>query len=271
MIDPSGNKMDKSVILVSNDDGVQAKGIRELAMAMAPLGEVVVVAPASDQSAVSHAMSLRRPLRVERLADVATSHGPIALYAVDGTPTDSVYMAAHHILKNRKIALVVSGINHGANLGSDILYSGTVSAAMEGIFLGIQGIAFSLVANHNLDFSEASRFAHALCKSVLKNPLPSGTLLNVNVPKVIARPGFSVTSVGDHEYTNVVQERLDPRGHSYFWIGGEWNGFKDLPGTDCKAIAEGAISVSPVEVKLTNEKLMPWLSELPIDGYHYLS
>ena len=138
---------------------------------------------------------------------------------------------------------------------------------MEGIFLGIQGIAFSLVANHNLEFSQASRFAHALCKSILKNPLPNGTLLNVNVPKNVTQSGFLVTSIGHHEYTNVVQERTDPRGHSYFWIGGEWSGFKDLPGTDCKAISEGYISVSPVEVKLTNEQIMPWLRELPIDGY----
>lgn len=259
--------MEKPVILVSNDDGVQAEGIKALAAALAPLGEVVVVAPATDQSAVSHAMSLRRPLRLKRLPDLVTPHGPVAFHAVDGTPTDSVYMAAHHILKNRKIALVVSGINHGANLGSDILYSGTVSAAMEGIFLGIPGVAFSLVANHGQDFSPAGGFAHALCKSLLQNPLPSGTLLNVNIPKTITQPGFKVTSIGHHEYTNVVQERVDPRGHSYFWIGGEWSGFKDLPGTDCKAISEGYISVTPVEIKLTNEKIMPWLRDLPIDGY----
>lgn len=259
--------MEKPVILVSNDDGVQAEGIRALATALSPLGEVIIVAPANDQSAVSHSMSLRRPLRVQRLHDLETKYGAIPIHAVDGTPTDSVYMAAHHILKGRRIDLVASGINHGANLSTDILYSGTVSAAMEGTFLGIQAVAFSLVANHTEDFSEAGRFAHALCKSLLARPLPFGTLLNVNVPKIITKPGFCVTSIGHHEYTNVVQERKDPRGQSYFWIGGEWSGFKDLPGTDCNAISEGRISVTPVEVKLTNERLLPWLKELPIDGY----
>jgi 5'-nucleotidase len=259
--------MDRPVILISNDDGVRAEGIIALATALAPLGEIIVVAPSTDQSAVSHSMSLRRPLRVERLDDLKTDHGSVAFYAVDGTPTDSVYMAAHHILKGRKIDLVASGINHGANLGSDVLYSGTVSAAMEGVFLGIQAVAFSLVANHREDFSGASQFANALCKTLLGRPLPKGTLLNVNVPKTIGKSGYCVTSIGHHEYTNVVQERKDPRGHAYYWIGGEWNGFKDLPGTDCKAIAEGRISVTPVEVKLTNEKLMPWVRDLPIDGY----
>ena len=138
--------MSKPVILVSNDDGVQSDGIRALAMALVPLGEVFVVAPATDQSAVSHSMSLRRPLRVVRMNDVKTEHGIIQFHAVDGTPTDSVYMAAHHILKGRTIDLVASGINHGANLSNDIFYSGTVSAAMEGVFLGVQAVAFSLVA-----------------------------------------------------------------------------------------------------------------------------
>lgn len=263
--------MERPLILVSNDDGVQAEGIRALATSLSPLGDVFVVAPATDQSAVSHSMSLRRPLRVKRVTDLATGHASIPVYAVDGTPTDSVYMAAHHILKGRKIDLVVSGINHGANLSNDVLYSGTVSAAMEGIFLGIQSVAFSLVANHSENFSQASHFAYELCKSLLQRPLPKGTLLNVNVPKNVSEPGYSVTSIGHHEYTNVVTERKDPRGQTYYWIGGEWNGYTDLEGTDCNAIADGRISVTPIEIKLTNEKLFSWLKDLPVEGYPSVS
>lgn len=263
--------MEKSVILVSNDDGVQAQGIRALAAALAPLGEVIIVAPSTNQSAVSHSITLGRPLRVQRMPDLTTEHGPVQIHAVDGTPTDSVYMAAHHILKGRKIDLLVSGINHGANLGNDVLYSGTVSAAMEGIFLGIQAVAISLVANHGEDFSKAGNFVRALCKTLLHRPLPAGTLLNVNVPKIVTKPGYCVTSIGSHEYTNVVQERRDPRGNSYFWIGGEWNGYADLDGTDCKAIAEGYISVTPVKIKLTSESLIPWVKDLPIEGYQSAS
>ena len=199
--------MQKPVILVSNDDGVHAVGIHSLASALTPLGEVVVVAPSSDQSAVSHSMTLRRPLRVNHLPDLKTPSGSVTVYSVDGTPTDCVYMAAHHLLKGRPIDLVVSGINHGANLGTDVFYSGTVSAAMEGIFLGVQAVAFSLVANHSEAFEEAGRFAHSLCKTLLERPLPKGTLLNVNIPKMIKKPGFEATSIGYHEYTNVVEER----------------------------------------------------------------
>src|SRR5688572_29624363 len=132
------------VILVCNDDGIHSQGIRALATAMAPLGKVIVVAPLTDQSAVSHAMSLRRPLRMQQFPHLETNQGSIAMYGIDGTPTDAVYMAAHHILQDQKPSSVVSGINHGANLGDDVFYSGTVSAAMEGVFLGIPALAFSL-------------------------------------------------------------------------------------------------------------------------------
>jgi 5'-nucleotidase len=256
--------MEKPIILVSNDDGVASAGIRALATALAPLGEVVVVASTTDQSAVSHAMTLRRPLRLSRLDDIQSAGHTIACYAVDGTPTDCVYMAAHHILKGRRISLVVSGINHGGNLGTDVFYSGTVSAAMEGIFLGIQAVAFSLVASHSHNFEPAGRFARSLCKALLQEPLPKGTLLNVNIPKVVKAPGFLATTIGRHEYTNIVEERKDPRGIPYYWIGGQWNGFSELEGTDCKAIDDGCISVTPIEVKLTNDKLIPWVSNLPL-------
>ncbi len=260
--------MSLPTILVSNDDGYLAQGVQTLARALAPLGRVVVVAPAIDQSAVSHSMSLRRPLRLQRFADInCAPHQAIEVYAVDGTPTDAVYMAAHHILRDTKPALVVSGINHGANLGNDILYSGTVSAAMEGVFLDIPSVAMSLVGNHDLDFVPAGRFAFELCRTLLKHPLPKGALLNVNVPKRIVKPGFAVTCLGKHDYAADVEERKDPRGQSYYWIGGQWSGYQDLPGTDCKAVADGQISVTPIEMKLTCQRLLPWVEKLQLDQF----
>lgn len=258
--------MNRPLILISNDDGFQSEGIRTLALAMAPLGEVVVVAPLTDQSAVSHSMTLRRPLRMKRQYDLQSGEHSIPVFSVDGTPTDCICMGAHHMFKGRTIDLVVSGINHGANLGIDVLYSGTVSAAMEAAQLGIQAVAFSLVANHSEDFAEAGRFAHTLGKSLLQDPMPKGTFLNVNIPKTKKAPGFVATSIGHHEYTNAVDVRTDPRGQKYYWIGGQWNGFADLEGSDCKAIAEGQISVTPVQVQLTNEKVLPWVEKLALEN-----
>ena len=263
--------MNEPLILVSNDDGINASGIKALAAALSPLGRVVVVAPLTDQSAVSHAMSLRRPLRLVRAADLVTATAEIPVYGVDGTPTDAVYMAAHHILKKQKISLVVSGINHGANLGNDVMYSGTVSAAMEGVFLGIQSVAISLVSNHDHNFTAASAFAAELCRSLLKNPLPKGTMLNVNVPKRVTDARFAVTLLGEHEYEQVAEQRVDPRGQAYYWIGGKWSGYQDLPGTDCKAVAQGNISVTPIEINLTCQKLLPWVCDLKLEGYSPLA
>lgn len=259
--------MTEPIILVSNDDGFSARGIRALASVLRPLGRVIVVAPLVDQSAVSHAMSLRRPLRLTQENDIVTPHGDIPVYAIDGTPTDAVYMAVHHILKEEQVALLVSGINHGANLGDDVLYSGTVSAAMEAASLGIPAVAFSLVSNHDHDFTKAAEFAYGLCQTLLKNTLPKGTLLNVNVPKRVDHFNYAITTMGHHGYTCVVDERLDPGGRPYYWIGGEWKGYSDLPGTDCNAVAEGLISVTPIEVTLTCERVIPWLKSLSIEGF----
>lgn len=259
--------MTDPLILVSNDDGINAEGIQALAKALTPLGRVVIVAPASDQSTVSHAMSLRRPLRLSKALDLETPTGNVEVYGVDGTPTDSVYMAVHHILKNQKIDLIVSGINHGANLGNDVLYSGTVSAAMEGVFLGIPGVAFSLVSNHGFNFNVAGDFALNLCRTILSNRLPRGTMLNVNIPKIVTQKSFAVTVLGEHGYDQVVRKCVDPRGHDYYWIGGSWSGYQDLPGTDCKAIAEGYISVTPLEISLTSKKLLSWVTDLQLNDY----
>jgi len=259
--------MTNPLILVSNDDGIHAEGIRTLASALTPLGRVVIVAPTADQSAVSHAMSLRRPLRLNRAPDIKTPFGNVTVYGVDGTPTDAVYMAIHHILKNEPIGLVVSGINHGANLANDVLYSGTVSAAMEGVFLGIQAVAFSLVSNHSHDFSVAGDFARDLCQTLLQTPLAKGAMLNVNIPKRVTQKKFVVTVLGEHGYKEVVEHRSDPRGQPYYWIGGQWSGYQDLPGSDCSAIAQGLISVTPIEIKLTSKRLLPWVQDLKLQSF----
>lgn len=257
----------RPTILVSNDDGVMAQGIRALATSLAPLGNVVIVAPQADQSAVSHAMSLYRPLRLTTHAPIETEHGSIEVYSVDGTPTDAVYMAVNHVLKDRKPNILVSGINQGGNLGNDVLYSGTVSAAMEGTFLGIQSFAISAVGKHTFDFSGAGTFAHALCEALLKSPLDKDVFLNVNVPNNTTSQAFSVTGVGKHSYENDVDKRIDPRGKAYYWIGGSWSGYQDLPGTDCNAIANGMISVTPIEINLTSKRLLDWTNSLQVSSF----
>ncbi len=232
-------------ILISNDDGIRAAGIRALEAALQPLGDIWVVAPDREQSAASHSLSLYRPLRVEQLDD---RH-----FAVDGTPTDAVNLAINGIMKT-KPDLVVSGINHGGNLGDDITYSGTVSAAMEGTLLGVPSIAMSLVTREGGDFSLAAEFAARLAVAIAGGGLPRDTLLNVNVP---ARPaaelrGYVVTRQGKRRYGDAIVEHLDPRGRKYYWIGGDDLGFVPGEGTDCTAVAEGYISITPLHLDLTN-------------------
>jgi len=266
-VNSTNGTTNKPLILVSNDDGFAAEGIQALARAMTPIGDVVMVAPLTEQSTTSHSMTLGRPLRVFEKPPIKTEHGDIAVFAIDGTPTDCVYMAVNHILRHRRPDIVVSGINHGANLGNDVVYSGTVSAAMEGVFLGIPGIAFSLVATHGQNFDSSAQFATSLTTAVLRTPPPPGILLNVNIPKRLTQSGFAVTVLGHHEYAAEVDERTDPHGRPYYWIGGHWHGYRDLPGTDCKAIADGYITVTPVEVRMTAKHLLPWAAKLRIDHF----
>jgi 5'-nucleotidase len=236
------------LILVSNDDGVHSEGIVALATALQGLGEVVVVAPDRERSAVSHSLTLHRPLRVEEL-------GP-SRYAVDGTPTDCVNLAVNGVL-SRRPALVVSGINKGANLGDDVTYSGTVSAAMEGTLLGVPSLAVSLVGRGAFRFEDAAAFAARLAAWVIEQGLPPDTLLNVNVPgPKDGRPigGFALTRMGRRRYGDAIVEKVDPRGKKYYWIGGEELEFVDEEGTDFHAVSAGLISVTPIHLDLTNYK-----------------
>jgi len=244
-------------ILVSNDDGIRAAGIRALEAALAPLGDVWVVAPDREQSAASHSLSLYRPLRVEQIDE---RH-----YAVDGTPTDAVNLGINGIMKV-KPDLVVSGINHGGNLGDDVTYSGTVSAAMEGTLLGIPSIAVSLVSRQASDFSVAAAFAARLAEVVRGRGLPRDTLLNVNVPALSAAElrGYRITRQGKRRYGDAIVEQVDPRGRKYYWIGGDDLGFVPDEGTDCTAVDGGYISVTPLHLDLTNYASMADLGEMAL-------
>ena len=243
------------MILVSNDDGIQSEGILALEEKLQRLGEVYTVAPDRVQNSMSHAITLHRPLRAKEI-------GP-RRFAVDGTPTDCVKLALTGLLPS-KPALVVSGINIGPNLGDDIIYSGTVSAAVEGTLLEVPSIAVSLVTLRNSPFEVAAEFAGTLAARVLEKGLPSGTLLNVNVPPLPTQEvkGWRLTRQGKRRYIEQVVERIDPRGRKYYWIGGDDLGFDKEDGTDCMAIHEGYISVTPLQVDMTNYRVFQEIKAL---------
>jgi 5'-nucleotidase len=234
------------LILVSNDDGIHSEGLQALTEAIRAHARVVVVAPDREQSAVSHALTLHRPLRIDQVGD--------ARWTVDGTPTDCVNLAINGILQERPV-LVVSGINKGANLGDDVTYSGTVSAAMEGTLLGVPSIAVSQIGRGPYDFTIAATFAGELVERVLASPMPPDTLLNVNVPQFAPgeRPrGIALTRMGKRRYGDAIIEKVDPRGRKYYWIGGEELSFVEAEGTDFHAVSQGCISLTPIHLDLTN-------------------
>jgi len=234
-------------ILASNDDGIHAEGLRTLVAALKPLGEVTVIAPDREQSATSHSLTLHRPLRVRSTAD--------GILSVDGTPTDCVLLGVHGFLK-RPPALVVSGINHGPNMGNDVLYSGTVAAASEGAFLGIPSIAFSLASWDSREYSAAGRVAHDLVKRLLDRGIPRGMCLNVNIPPLPFEKirGTKVARLGKRVFRDVIVEKKDPRGKTYYWIGGENPTWEPDEASDFHAVSEGYVSVTPLTFELTDYK-----------------
>jgi len=246
--------------LVSNDDGVEAPGLRALAEALAPLGEVVVCAPDREQSATSRSISLHRPLRIEKLPP----WGDIARWSVDGTPTDAVYIGLNHVLKERRPDVVASGINRGPNLANDVHYSGTVAAAMEGSVGGIPSFAISLIKSREYD--HAARFAAALAREIGKHGLPPGTLLNVNVPPGEPQ-GAQITRIGKRSFAAAVVEKVDPRGRAYYWIGGDEQAHENVPGSDCNAVFDRRlISVTPLHLDLTRHELVEELAKWELPG-----
>ena len=244
-------------VLLSNDDGVHAEGLAALAAAFAG-DEVWIVAPDREQSATSHAISLHRPLRLHE-------HGP-RTFSVDGTPTDAVYMGMNHLMAGARPDVVVSGVNHGPNLGNDVLYSGTVAAAMEGALLGVNAIAVSLATSPATGFEDAAAFAAAFARRVVADPPPAPSLYNVNVPPGPVR-GYRFTRLGHRTYGSEVVEKVDPRGRRYFWIGGA-AGFRDIPRSDCNTVFdEGLVAVTPLHLDLTHDALLQGLRNFTLPGF----
>jgi 5'-nucleotidase len=244
-------------ILITNDDGYHSDGIIALEEALKPLGDVYVVAPESEMSGASHSLTLSRPLRIRQRGE---RH-----WTVDGTPTDCVTLALNKIIpENERPDICCSGINHGANMGDDATYSGTVAGALEATILGVPGIAMSLAAYRNHDFRESARVAAELTKKVLAEGLPIFTLLNVNVPTGVSK-GIRITRQGFKDARPVISEHIDPRGKPYYWIGEVREGFKAKGGTtDFEAVEDGFVSVTPMRSDLTShsgiERLKDWNS-----------
>jgi 5'-nucleotidase len=239
------------VLLVTNDDGVHAEGLAALARALDDLGEVYVIAPEREQSACSHALTLHRPLRVERLRD--------RWFTVNGTPSDCVNLGVLGFLPEPPV-LIASGINHGSNLGDDVTYSGTVSAAMEGTLLGVPSVAVSLVEGG--DFAEAARVARLVAARVLVERLPAKTLLNVNVPAG-ATQGLRLTRLGHRIYMEKIVEQRDPRGRTHYWIGGGEPRWEALEGTDMAAIHDGYVALTPLHLDLTHHRVLAEMADWP--------
>lgn len=234
------------LILVTNDDGIRSPGIKALSAALQRLGDVYVVAPDRERSAASHSLTLHKPLRIERL-------GP-RRFSLNGTPTDCVNLAVNKLLKRRP-ALLVSGINRGGNLGDDVTYSGTVSAAMEGTILGIPSIAVSQVGDARFHFETSSRVAVRIARWVLQTGLPPDTLLNINVPDLPPQrlKGFRIATLGKRIFDpDSIIEKKDPRGRTYYWIGGNRLEWESVKGTDIESIKKGVVSITPVHLDLTN-------------------
>jgi 5'-nucleotidase len=241
-------------ILLTNDDGIGAKGLQTLKARVSSLGgEIYVVAPDRDQSATSHSLTLSQPLRINELDE--------KVFSVQGTPTDCVMLAIRYLLKKRP-DIIVSGINHGPNLGDDVSYSGTVAAAVEGTMLGVLSMAISLADWKPSSFGAAAEVAASLCRLILKHGLPEDTYLNVNVPNVDTESisGVEITRLGKRIYRDAVEKKTDEKGNSFFWIGGQKPSWEGGDKTDFRAIESNKISITPLHLDMTNFQAMKQLS-----------
>jgi 5'-nucleotidase len=243
-------------ILVTNDDGVHSEGIHALAAALAPFGEITIVAPHLEASAIGHALTLRRPLRIEPAGE--------RIYAVDGTPTDCVNLGIDVIMNGAPPALVVSGINKGWNLGDDVTYSGTVSGALEGVLLGVPSIAVSLKRQATFDFGPSAQAAAVVAEAVLQHGLPPRTLLNLNVPTGVPK-GMRTTRQAKRNHITKINTRVDPRGGTYYWIEEGLNDW-DINGgdSDYEAVMDGYVSVTPIQPDMTNYDALDFVAQLPL-------
>lgn len=243
----------RPAILVTNDDGIFSEGIERLSAALSEVGEVYTVAPDQERSAAGHSLTLDLPLRAKLVG--------VNRWSVDGTPTDCVNWGVLHLMREIKPRLLFSGINLGLNLGDDVTYSGTVSAAFEGTLIGLPSVAISQEIETGFTFDAAADFAVRLARHLLERPLPSGTLVNVNIP---ARPprGVRVTRLGKRRYGEAVVEKTDPRGRPYYWIGSTPPSGELEEGTDLSAVAEKYISLTPLHLDLTDYGSIKALEEV---------
>jgi 5'-nucleotidase len=249
--------MQKPVILVTNDDGIMAPGIRNLISFMLDIGEVVVVAPDKGQSGMGHAVTITHPIRLEKIA----VNGDHQEYSCSGTPVDCVKLAVNKVL-HRKPDILVSGINHGSNASINVIYSGTMSAAIEGAMEGIPSIGFSLLDFRlNADFVAARKFIQQIVRNVLKHGLPKGNCLNVNIPAVKENEikGIRICRQANANWVEEFDHRKDPRGKDYYWLTGKFQLHEDVDETDEWALANKYISVVPIQFDFTAHKLIPEL------------
>jgi 5'-nucleotidase len=242
-------------ILLSNDDGYESPGINALALALKEIAEITVVAPERDRSGASNSLTLELPIRAKRLSD--------EVIRVDGTPTDCVHLAITGLLDHEP-DMVISGINAGANMGDDVLYSGTVAAAMEGRFLGLPAIAISLVGGHDCrHYETAADVARQIIRQLASNPLPTDTILNINVPDLPLEQlsGYQATRLGHRHKAEPVIKTEDPRGRDIYWVGPPGGEQDAGPGTDFYAVRNGYVSVTPIQVDLTRHQALQTVSD----------
>lgn len=250
-------------ILITNDDGVLAKGIQSLIEVFKKDYDITVVAPDRERSAIGHSLTFFYPLRVQKLEYSEN----LKIYSSDGTPSDCVLLGIYDLMEE-KPDMIVSGINHGANMGQDITYSGTVSAAMEGTIHKIPSIAASLAAFENLDFIYAAKFVKKLVDSVIDKKLPQHSFLNINIPNVPENEikGYSITKQGVSVYDQKLLKRMDPRGIEYYWLSGDYPSGLIDPGTDFEAVYKNKmVSITPIHLDMTDFKLLDELKNWKID------
>jgi 5'-nucleotidase len=253
---------EKPLILVSNDDGITSRGIRALVETMMELGEVVVVAPNSPQSGMGHAITVGNTLRLD--PSTAFEDEGIAAYECSGTPADCVKLAKHHVLKDRRPDLVVSGINHGSNSSVSVLYSGTMSAAIEAALEGLPAIGFSLCDySSTADFSHTLEYVKAIAKQALQYGIPPDIALNVNLPARSEQPirGVKICRQAKAKWTEVFDQRKDPYGRSYYWMAGNFVNFDKGEDTDEMALSQNYISIVPCTFDLTAHQALPQLKD----------
>jgi 5'-nucleotidase len=250
-------------ILITNDDGIHSKGILELAKDLSKLFDVLVMAPDREQSAVGHAITLSNPLRITKVENSIE----IPLFSCNGTPADAVKLAIK-VLMDEPPELLISGINHGANVGASLIYSGTVSAATEGTLLGIPSISVSIDNRLGGDYSTAIKFTELIAKKVLANGLPEGVLLNINIPDIPPDEikGVKVASQGNTNFNDFFEKRKDPRGQEYYWMTGAMVADDSHADHDVTALSNGYITITPVHYDLTARKFLPILNNWGLDN-----